>query len=558
MANPLKSQAAMNAGRRAQWRALGLSEEDLLKPKIAVVNSSSELAMCYAHLDGVAKVVKDAVRAAGGIPFEVRTCAPSDFIVGAASGGGYILASRDLVTNDIECQVGAAMLDGMVCLSSCDKTPPGHLMAAGRLDIPTILVIGGYQKSGMLNGERVDVEDVFLEQVHARIGRPGNRDLNAMADNAIMGPGVCAGMATANSMAVVCEALGMTLPGNSPVAANSETMFDYARRAGARIVRMVEEDLTPRKIMTRESFVNASAAVLAVCGSINCVKHLQAIAVETGLDVDVFGLFRQHTGRIPVLSAIRPNGTLLIEDFDRAGGARAVLKQLQPLIEPSAMTCTGRTLAENLKDYEVVDEEVIRPLDRVYTDKAPIVILRGSLAPDSAIAKMGLRTDGDRPETFDGKAIVYETGPGAIEGLAKGEVKPGHVLVARNQGVKGGPGMAGGAASIVFAVDGAGLGGQIAFITDGQLSGLCNKGLTIAEVSPEAATGGPISLVRDGDRITVDIDAGSIELHVAEDELARRRAEPQRPLNPATGWLSMYRDDVQPMSRGAVLSPSRR
>ena len=544
----------MSAPRRAQWRALGLTDEDFVKPKIAVVNSSSELAICFSHLDGVAKVVKDAIRAAGGLPFEVRTTAPSDFIVGAGKGGGYILASRDLVTNDIECQVEAAMLDGMVCLSSCDKTPPGHLMAAGRLNIPTILVMGGYQKAGELNGHHVDIEDVFLASVHARMGRVSNHDLNEMADNAIRGPGVCAGMATANSMAVVCEALGMTLPGNSPVAANSEKMFDYARRAGARIVRMIEEDLRPRQILTPEAFLNASAAVLAVAGSINCVKHLQATAVEAEVDVDVFGLFRQLAGKIPVLSAVRPNGAHLIEDFERAGGAQAVLKRLQGLIEPSALTCTGRTLAQNLEGFRVLDDDVIRTVETAYTPKAPIVILRGSLAPESAIAKMGIRTDKDRPETFDGKAIVFETGPDAMEGLATGMVKPGHVLIARNQGLKGGPGMAGGAAGIVFAIDGAGLSADVAFITDGQLSGLCNKGLTIAEVSPEAATGGPISLVRDGDRITVDVDAGSIELHVPEDELARRRAEVQRPLNPSTGWLSLYRDDVQSMGRGAVLA----
>ncbi len=554
MSKPLRSVAAMSAPRRAQWRALGLTDEDFLKPKIAVVNSSSELAICFSHLDGVAKVVKDAIRAAGGLPFEVRTTAPSDFIVGAGKGGGYILASRDLVTNDIECQVEAALLDGMVCLSSCDKTPPGHLMAAGRLNIPTLLVMGGYQKAGELNGHHVDIEDVFLASVHARMGRVSNHDLNEMADNAIRGPGVCAGMATANSMAVVCEALGMTLPGNSPVAANSEKMFDYARRAGARIVEMVREDLTPRQIMTREAFVNASAAVLAVAGSINCVKHLQAVAVESGCDVDVFGLFRELAGKIPVLSAVRPNGAHLIEDFERAGGARGVLKRLEGLIEPSALTSTGKTLAENLMGFEVTDDDVIRTVDTAYSAKAPIVILRGSLAPESAIAKMGIRTDADRPDKFDGTAIVFETGPDAMEGLANGLVKPGHVLIARNQGLKGGPGMAGGAAGIVFAIDGAGLSQDVAFITDGQLSGLCNKGLTIAEVSPEAATGGPISLVRNGDRITVDVDAGTIELVVAEAELARRRTETPRPINPSTGWLSLYRDDVQPMSRGAVLA----
>ncbi len=556
MSKPLRSVAAMSAPRRAQWRALGLTDEDFLKPKIAVVNSSSELAICFSHLDGVAKVVKDAIRAAGGLPFEVRTTAPSDFIVGAAKGGGYILASRDLVTNDIECQVGAALLDGMVCLSSCDKTPPAHLMAAGRLDIPTILVMGGYHPAGELNGVHVDIEDVFLASVHARLGRVSNTDLNAMADNAIRGPGVCAGMATANSMAVVVEALGMALPGNSPVLANSPRMFDYARMAGERIVRMVEEDLTPRKIMTKGAFRNACAAVLAVAGSINCVKHLQATAVEAGTDVDIFALFDELCDKAPVISAVRPNGAHLIEDFERAGGARAVLKQLQPMLDDTVMTVTGKTLAENLAGFEVADEDVIRPMARAYTPKAPIVILKGSLAPESAIAKMGIRTDKDRPETFDGKAIVYETGPAAMDGIANGEVKPGHVLVARNQGLKGGPGMAGGAAGIVFAIDGAGLSADVAFVTDGQLSGLCNKGLTIAEVSPEAATGGPISLVRNGDRITVDVDARSLELHVPEDELARRRAEVQRPLNAATGWLSLYRDDVQSMGKGATLAPT--
>ncbi len=411
MARSLRSNAAMSAPRRAQWRALGLTDEDFKKPKIAVVNSSSELAICFSHLDGVAKVVKDAIREAGGLPFEVRTTAPSDFIVAAGKGGGYILASRDLVTNDIEAQVEGAQLDGMVCLCSCDKTPPGQLMAAARLNIPTLLVIGGYQPAGELNGEHVDIEDVFLASVHARLGRVSNQDLDAMADNAIRGPGVCAGMATANSMAVVVEALGMCLPGNAPVAANSERMFDYARAAGRRIVQMVDEDLKPRDILSRGAFRNACASVLAVAGSINCVKHLQAVAVEAESGVDVFGLFEELSEKIPVLSAVRPNGADLIEDFDAAGGARAVLKQLGDLIDPSAMTCTGNTLGQNLEGFEVADPEVIRPTSRAFCDKPPIVILKGSLAPESAIAKMGLRNTLDRPETFDGVAIVYETGP---------------------------------------------------------------------------------------------------------------------------------------------------
>ena len=255
----LRSLAANSAIRRAHWRALGLSEADMQKPKIAVVNSSSELAVCFAHLDGVARVVKDAIRAAGGVPFEIRTTAPSDFITGVACLGAYILAARDLVTNDIEAQVEAALLDGMVCLTSCDKTPPGHLMAAGRLNIPTVLVIGGYQPSGRIGADPVDIEDLFYGSASAALGKPGKFALEEMSEQAIRGPGVCAGMATANTMHCVVEALGMCIPGSAPVRANSEKMFADARRAGTRIVAMVEEGLTPRRILTEAAFRNAVA-----------------------------------------------------------------------------------------------------------------------------------------------------------------------------------------------------------------------------------------------------------------------------------------------------------
>src|SRR5499426_1926288 len=287
------------AVRRAQWKALGLTDADLLKPKIAVVNSSSELAICFSHLDGIAKTVKEAVRDAGGVPFEVRTAAPSDFIISAGSAGGYILASRDLIVNDMEIAVEGAQLDGMICLSSCDKTPPAHLMAAGRFNIPTILVICGYQPSGHYEGKHVDIEEVFIGSVQAMFGKLSKDTLAGMCDHAITGPGVCAGMGTANSMHIVCEALGMTLPGAAPVLANSPRMFDIARQSGQRIVEMVWEDLTPRQVMTSGAFRNAAAAVLAVSGSINCIKHLQATAVESGLDLDVYGLFNELGGEVP-------------------------------------------------------------------------------------------------------------------------------------------------------------------------------------------------------------------------------------------------------------------
>jgi dihydroxy-acid dehydratase len=541
------------AVRRAQWKALGLTDDDLLKPKIAVVNSSSELAICFSHLDGIAKAVKEAVRDAGGMPFEIRTAAPSDFIISAGASGGYMLASRDLIVNDMEIAIEGAQLDGMICLSSCDKTPPAHLMAAGRFNIPSILVMCGYQPSGHYEGKHVDIEDVFLGSVQAMFGKLSKETLRGMCDHAIGGPGVCAGMGTANSMHIVCEALGMALPGGAPVLANSPKMFDVTRRAGRRIVEMVLEDLKPRDILSPGSFQNAAAAVLAVSGSINCIKHLQATAIEAGVDVDVFQLFNDLGEKVPVLSAVAPNGTDTIEAFEAAGGARALMLQLEPLLCLDAMTVTGKTVRENLVGAEVFDEDVIRPLDRPFSDKPPIVVLHGSLAPESAIVKLGVRGPG-RKTLFTGTAIVYENGLDAIEGIQKGDVKPGHVLVVRGMGPKGGPGMAGPASRVVFAIDSAGLSDEVAFVSDGQLSGLCLKGIMVAEVSPESAVGGPLSLVETGDRIRIDVDAHVLDLDVPETELATRRSRRGEPVLPKSkGYLSVYQRTVQPMSTGAVL-----
>ncbi|HJS21652.1 MAG TPA: dihydroxy-acid dehydratase [Steroidobacteraceae bacterium] len=557
MKKPLRSNfepgSPREAVRRAQWKALGLSDADLEKPKIAVVNSSSELAICFSHLDGIARVVKEAIRGSGAVPFEVRTAAPSDFIISAGGGGGYILASRDLIVNDMEIAIEGAQLDGMICLSSCDKTPPAHLMAAGRFNIPTILVVCGYQPSGEYRGKHVDIEDVFFGSVQAAFGKLSCEDLRGMSDNAIRGPGVCSGMATANSMHVVCEALGMSLPGSAPVLANSPKMFENARRSGERIVEMVLEDLRPRDILTPAAFRNAAAAVLAVSGSINCIKHLQATAIETGVDVDVFQLFNELGQKVPVLSAVRPNGPDSIEAFEAAGGARALLKQLEPLLDGSALTVTGRTLKENLQRTRIDDEDVIRPLERPFSTKPPIVILRGSLAPDSAIVKLGLRDD-NRKAQFSGPALVYDDGAEAMAAIGQGKVQPGHVLVVRGMGPKGGPAMAGPASMVVFAIDSAGLQNEVAFVTDGQLSGLCNKGLTVAEVSPESAVGGPLSLVENGDRISIDVDRQKLDLEVGEAELAARRVRRGEPKLPkSSGYLSIYQRSVQPMSTGAVL-----
>ena len=546
----LRSLAANSPSRRANWKALGLSQEDMEKPKIAVVNSSSELAICYAHLDGIAGMVKEEIRAAGGVPFEVRTAAPSDFITGAARAGSYILAGRDIIANDIEVQVEAALLDGMICLTSCDKTPPGHLMAAARLNIPTILVIGGYQPAGEIDGEPVDVEDVWSGTIGERFGREPKFPIAAMAENAIMGPGVCAGMATANTMHSTAEALGMCLPGHAPVRANSPKMQANARAAARRIVEMVHEDLRPRQILREGAFRNAIATVLAVSGSINAIKHLQAVAIEAHNGLDVFALWEEMSD-VPVLSAVRPTGDVRIEQFEDAGGARAVLKRLESRIDTSALTCTGKTLAENLEGYEIPGPDVIHGLDDPVGPGPSIAILSGSFA-ETAVVRLGIR-DGSRPEEFTGPARVFESTAECMQAIEDKVVQPGDVVVARNQGLKGGPAMGGSASVILFALDAAGLAKTTAFVTDGQLSGLCLKGLTVAEVHPEAATGGPIGKIRDGDVITISVEKRSIDVNVPPDELARRNGPGWK--TEATGYLDTFRHDVRDMSTGGVLVP---
>ena len=539
--------------RAAQWRALGIPEQDLEKPKIAIVNSSSELAICYSHLDGVAAALKTAIWAAGALPFEVRTAAPSDFITGAGARGAYILSARDLIPNDIEVAVEGAQLDGMVCLASCDKTVPGQLMAAARLDIPALVVACGYQKSGEYQGKHVDIEDVFVASMHALTGKVSQEDLIGMSRNAIRGPGVCSGLGTANSMHIVCEALGMALPGSTPVAANSPKMMDHVRQAGGRIVQMVWDDLKPRDILTPGAFANAVRAILSIGGSINSVKHLQAVASEARCEVDIYGLFEKFANQIPVLTAVRPVGEHSIEEFEAAGGCRAVLKQLEHLLDRDALTVTGRSVGKNLRDARVADEEIIRPVTRPIAAKPAIVLVRGSLAPEAGIVKVGI--DPDKKRRFSGKAICYSTSDEAIEALKRGDIKAGHVVVMRGAGLCGGPGMGGGASRVVFAIDGAGLGEQVALLTDGHLSGLVCKGLVVGEVSPEAAAGGPLALVENGDTILIDLEKRVCDLEVPESELKARRARWRAPEpNFDSGWLRIYRRNVGPLAKGGVLA----
>lgn len=540
------------AVRNAQWHGMGLSEADAEKPKIAIVNSSSGLAACFAHLDAIVPVLKEAIRAAGGVGLEVRTTAPSDFVVGAGGRGGYILASRDLVTNDIEAAVEGALLDGMVCLTSCDKTVPGQLMAAARLNIPTLMVACGYQPSGTYRGHHVDIEDVFVGAMHAQLGHLDVEELVGMSREAIRGPGVCSGMGTANSMHIATEALGMALPGTTPVAANSPAMWDAVRAAGARIVQMVREDLKPRAILTEGAFANAARAVLAVGGSVNCIKHLQAVATEAGSGVDVYGLFERLADETPVLAGVRPVGTHTIEQFEAAGGCRAVMKQLEPLLDRGAVTVTGRTVGDNLEGAAVVDPQVIHAIDAPIARKPAITMLRGTLAPEFGIVKTGIAERKTR--RFIGPALCFSSSDDAIDALKRGAIRPGHVVVMRGAGVCGGPGMGGGSSRVVFALDGAGLGEEVAMLTDGHLSGLVCKGLVVAEVSPEGVVCGPLALVQDDDTITIDLDARRVDLEVDATELERRRAAWQPPPKLFDrGWLQIYRRNVGPLSQGAVL-----
>jgi len=354
-------------------------------------------------------------------------------------------------------------------------------------------------------------------------------------------------------MHLACEALGMTLPGSTPVRANSEPMWRAVDRAAERIVEMVGEELKPRDIMTPAAFANAVTTILSVSGSINSVKHLQAVAAEAECHADVYRMFERLADDVPLLTAIRPNGETPIEEFEDAGGTRAIMKQLESLLDSGALTVTGRTVAENLAGVAAADEEVIRPPDRALGRRPTIVLIRGGLCPDGGIVKLAVADD--RRLDFAGPAIVFESPLEALDAVRAGKVHSGQVVVLRGQGVTGSPGM-GMASQLVFGLDGAGLTGQVAVVTDGQLSGLVNKGIVVGEVSPEAAAGGPLALVRDGDIIRIDVPARTADLDVPAGELARRKAALQvRPDPKEVGWLSVYQRLVRPLPEGAVLRP---
>ena len=540
------------AVRRAQWIAMGIDEEDFSKPKIAIVNTSSKLSVCYQHLDQLAARVETAIHESGGLPFEIRTAASSDFITSAGRQGRYLMPTRDLMSFDVEVQIEGAELDGMILLSSCDKTTPAHLMAAARLDIPSIVVTCGYQLGGSCGGQSVDIETLYNSVGSYKAGDIDLAQLSQMSRVAIKGPGVCAGLATANSMHVLAEALGMTLPGNAPIRAGSARLDAICDAAGRRIVSMVEEDLRPRDILTPAAFRNAIRVAVALGTSVNAVRHLAAIAYEAELNLDIVAEVEAIASRLPLIAKIRPNGQTRIEDFEAAGGCQAILKVLASALELQAITVSGKSVGDLVESISAPTSPHLASLDAPFSQEPGLAIIRGSLAPDGAVVKIAAIPAHIRQ--FTGKARVFENEADAIERLAPGHpdrIQKDEVAVLRMMGPKGGPGTVF-AASFMAALQGTGLAGQVAVVTDGELSGL-NSGITIGQVMPEAAEGGPLAYVENGDEIAIDLNLRTIDLRVGLEDMARRSSVPVRlPVAPR-GWLSIYRATVGPLSRGAVI-----
>lgn len=544
--------SALSIARRAHYTALGIPKELWDRPKVAIVNTSSELAACFSHLDEIAAVLKAELKAAGLLPFEIRTTAPSDFVTSAGRAGRYILPSRDLIVDDIEAAVEGAKLDAMICLSSCDKTTPAHLMAAARLDLPTIIVPCGYQHSGLAEGREADIEEIFLQASKAAVTGEPTGHLEELAEDAILGPGVCAGLATANSMHILAEALGFAMPGSAPVRALSDKMWADARAAAHALARLIDDDVRPRRLLTEGSVRNGVRAMLAIGGSMNTIKHLQAIVVEAGMDLDVWELFRTLGRETPLLCSVRPNGPRITEEFEDAGGGATILRELLPLLDGSARTVAGTTVAENAAAARPADHDVIRGLDDPFGPGPAITVLKGTLSPGGAVAKRPVPDPG--PYTFTGPARIFGTREEAIAGIASGRLREGDVAVIRGIGVTGAPGL-GLTSAFIFALHARGLADKVALVTDGQFSGLVNQGFTVGEVSPEAAApGAPLGRVHDDDLIEIDIERGTFDLLVDAEVLAARPDyTPPADRDTGGGYLDQYEALVQPLSCGSVL-----
>ena len=542
------------APHRSLLRAVGLKEADFDKPFIGVANSYVGIIPGHVHLQEVGRIVREAIREAGGVPFEFNTIGVDDGIAMGHIGMRYSLPSRELVADAVETMAMAHCFDGLVLIGNCDKIVPGMLMAAMRINIPAIYVSGGPMAAGKLStGRVVDLASIFEAVGAYSAGKIDDAALLELEQKGCPTCGSCSGMFTANSMNCLAEALGMALPGNGTILAVDEKRKELYRTAGRQVLKLVEMDLKPREIVTRETIDNAFCLDMAMGGSTNTVLHTLAIAQEAGVPYSLDRI-NQLSERIPYVCKVSPAGHHHIEDVARAGGISAILKRLAEkgdVLRLDRPTVTGKTLGENIAGASVQDAEVIRPLDAPYRATGGLAVLFGNLAPEGGVVKAG----GVAPEMLrhEGPAVIFESQDEALAGILAGKVKAGDVVVIRYEGPRGGPGMQE-MLSPTAAIIGRGLGKSVSLITDGRFSGATHGGC-IGHVSPEAAAGGPIGLLKPGDRIRIDIEKRLLEVDLSEAELEARRAawQPRKP-RVTSGWLARYAKMVTSGSRGAVLT----
>ena len=539
---------------RAMLRAVGMGDEDFAKPQVGVASSWNEVTPCNLPLDRLAKQAKLGVREAGGFPLEFVTVAVSDGIAMGHEGMRASLVSREVIADSVETVMHAERLDGMVTFAGCDKSLPGMVMAAARLDLASVFLYGGSIQPGHLDGKDIQIQDVF-EAVGARAtDKIDDEQLLAIERNACPTEGSCGGMFTANTMASAIEALGLCLPGSASPAAPDPRRDEFAFRSGEAVVKLLHAGITARDVITRKSLENAIAVVMAVGGSTNAVLHLLAIAREAEVDLDIDD-FDAIGRRVPHIADTKPGGKYLMSDLDRIGGVPVVMKELLDagLLHGDALTVTGQTVEENLAALEIPspDGQVVRPLSAPINADGGLAILRGSLAPEGAVVKIaGIPAD---KHQFAGTAKVFDGEQAALEAVLTGKIVDGDVVVIRWEGPKGGPGMREMLATTA-AIKGAGLGETVALLTDGRFSG-ATHGFSIGHVAPEAPDGGPIGLVQDGDRIVIDVDERRLDLEVDDATLAERRAAWQ-PIEPryTRGVLAKYARTVNSASLGATTS----
>jgi dihydroxy-acid dehydratase len=538
------------AGARAMLRAVGMTDNDWDKPQIAVASSWNEVTPCNMPLDRLAKRAKEGVRQAGGFPLEFTTIAVSDGISMGHEGMRASLVSREIIADSVECMVHAERLDALVSFAGCDKSLPGMLMASARLNLPSVFVYGGSILPGRYKDRALDVVSVFEAIGACAAGTLTENELGEIEMRACPTEGSCAGMFTANTMASVGEAIGMSLPGSASPPAVDRRRNDFAFESGKAVVNLLELGIRPRQIMTKEAFENAIAVVMALGGSTNAVLHLLAIAHEARVDLELDD-FNRIGAKVPHIADTKPHGKYHMVDVDRIGGVPVVMQELLDagLLHGDAMTVTGKTMAENLAalDSPKPDGDVVHRLaDPIHT-QGGIAVLQGSLAPKGGVVKVA----GIDQSRFEGVARVFDGEELAMEEILAGRIQPGDVVVIRYEGPKGGPGMRE-MLAVTGAMKGAGRGGDAALVTDGRFSG-GTHGFCVGHVAPEAVDGGPIALVADGDTIVIDADAHTIDLLVDDAELARRRKEwklpePRYP----TGFLAKYARLAQGAEKGAI------